>query len=202
MSDPQPWPDLSERWQTLIAGALALIAAGITVWVTLRVERGKARREVDALRKSLGVELRLHIGTALAVYEGLYKLDFKSQELISATMVGSKLRMATPPIIYPANAGKIGLLGAEATDVMIVYDLLETARNSGARLMAGTLIVKEPNKLSPPDVKETADAFLAACSYARDVLPKLRTGGDAKDRALTQKINDALARGGRKADAP
>ena len=43
---------------------------------------------------------------------------------------------------------------------------------------------------------ETADAFLAACNYAREVLPRLRTGDpshDAKDEALIRKINDAIA---------
>ena len=107
------------NWQTLIAGSAALIAAIITVWVTLRVDRRASRREVDALRKSFAVELRLQIATALVVYDGLYGLGFMSQALISGTMVEDKSRMAAP-IIYPANAGKIGLLGAEATDVIIV----------------------------------------------------------------------------------
>jgi hypothetical protein len=104
-------------------------------------------------------------------------------------MVGHKSRMAAP-IIYLANAGKIGLLGAEATDVMTVYDLLETARDGSARLM--TSLVDE----NPRIVMETADAFLAACEYAREVLPRLRTGDpshDAKDEVLIRKINDALA---------
>jgi hypothetical protein len=176
-------------WQTIIAGLAALLAAIITVWVTLRVERRASRREVDALRKSLGTELRLHIGTALVVYDGLYGL-FRSKKPITARMVENKSQMAAP-IIYPANAGKIGLLGAEAMDVMRVYDLLETARNGAARLMN----FYAPNDISAPYVMETADAFLAACIFARRVLPKLRTGDrwdDATDKALMQKINEAL----------
>jgi hypothetical protein len=176
-------------WQILIAGVLALLAAGITVWVTLQIERGKARREVDALRKSLAVELRLHVATALVAYDVLYGLGLMQYPTITARVVERKSRMAAP-IIYPANAGKIGLLGAEATDVMIVYDLLETARDGSARLM--TSADDNPQAV----VMETADAFLAACSYARGVLPRLRTGNpldDAKDEALLQKINDAVA---------
>ena len=96
------------------------------------------------------------------------------------------------PIIYPANAGKIGLLGADAMDVMIVYDLLENARHGAARLIAsGT-----PDDINAKVVMKTAEPFLAACSYALGVLPRLRTGDpshDAKDEALTQKVNDALA---------
>jgi hypothetical protein len=94
------------------------------------------------------------------------------------------------PIIYSANAGKIGLLGAKAMDVMIVYDLLETARNGAAQLMAfGT----PDDIISAPVVLKTADAFLKACKYARGVLPRLRTGNasrDAKDEALIQRITE------------
>jgi hypothetical protein len=182
--------DWLDHWQTLVAGLIALFAAIITVWVTLRVERGKAEREVDALRKSLGVELRLQIAAALGVYDGLYGLGLMSNALISGPMVEDKSRMAAP-IIYPANAGKIGLLGAEAMDVMIVYDLLETARNGAARLMVGA-----PNKISAPVVMKAADAFLATCIIARSLLPRLRTGvasHDTADEALIQKINDNLA---------
>ena len=41
------WLDLFDHWQTVFAGLIALIAAIITVRVTLRVERAKADREVD-----------------------------------------------------------------------------------------------------------------------------------------------------------
>jgi hypothetical protein len=179
-------------WQILIAGVLALLAAGITVWVTLQIERGKARREVDALRKSLAVELRLHVATALVAYDVLYGLGLMQYPTITARVVERKSRMAAP-IIYPANAGKIGLLGAEATDVMIVYDLLETARDGAARLMT-SLATADDNPQAV--VMETADAFLAACINARGLLPRLRTGDpsrDANDEALIQKINDAVA---------
>ena len=133
-----PWhfttvPDALDHWQTIIAGLAALLAALIAVLVTVRVERGKARREVDALRKSLGVELRQQIPRALAVYISFVLR--RSDEPITARTVERLSRMPAP-IIYSANAGKIGLLGAEAMDVMIVYDLLETARNGAAQLMA------------------------------------------------------------------
>jgi hypothetical protein len=154
------------------------------------LERERAASEVDTLRKSIAVEFRLQITRALGVYDGLYGLGLMSQALISGPMVEEKSRMPAP-LIYPANAGKIGLLGAEATDVMIVYDLLEDARNGVARLL-----VRAPNTISPPVVRKAADAFLAVCVYARDVLPRLRTGDpsrDANDEALIQKINDDLA---------
>ena len=217
--------DWVDHWQTLIAGALAfaaglgtVVAAIWAIWATrstareqiaasredgdrvidatrdqiettVRLEQERVASEVDALRKSLAVELRLHVATALVAYDVLYGLGLMPYPAMTARAAERKSRMAAP-IIYPANAGKIGLLGADATDVMIVYDLLEAARDGSARLTS--LADDNPQAV----VMETADAFLTACSYARGLLPRLRTGDpslDAKDEVLTQKINTALA---------
>jgi hypothetical protein len=154
------------------------------------LELERVASEVETLRKSLAVELRLHVAAALVAYDVLYGLGRMPYPTLTPRMAARKSRIAAP-IIYPANAGKIGLLGAEATDVMIVYDLLETARDGSARLMT-SLGDESPQAV----VMETADAFLAACNYAREVLPRLRTGDpsrDAKDEVLIQKINDAIA---------
>jgi hypothetical protein len=141
-------------WQTLIAGLAALLAALITVWVTLRVERRASRREVDALRKSIAVELRLHIATALVAHDNLYGLGFMPNAPITRMMVEDKSRM-TAPIIYPANAGKIALLGNDATDVMIVYDLLEAARYGAVQLLFRSPL----DDIAPAGVLKAADAF-------------------------------------------
>ncbi len=85
------------------------------------------------------------------------------------------------PIIFSANAGKIGLLEGDAMDVLIVYTLLEDAGHDAARLMT----LRTPDDISPAVVMETAQVFLMACKNARDVLPRLRTGvasHDAKTR--------------------
>jgi hypothetical protein len=58
----------------------------------------------------------------------------------------------------PAS-GQLRAFHPPQTDVMIVYDLLEDARNGAARAL-----VRAPNKISAPDVKEVADAFLDAVS--------------------------------------
>ena len=185
-------------WQTLIAGGLALVAGLITVWVinkqiktTVRLERERVASELDTLRKSLAIEFRLQVGRARVAYEGLYGLGFMPKAPITTRMVESK-SLVFAPSIYLANAGKIGLLGAEAMDVVIVYNLLQLARDGAARLMN----FRPPDDISPAVVVATADVFLEACSYARSVLPRLRTGDplhDARDEALIQKINDDLA---------
>jgi hypothetical protein len=75
---------------------------------------------------------------------------------------------------------------------MIAYDLLEAARYGAAQLPFRSPL----DDIAPADVLKAADAFLAACSYARGVLPRLRTGvasHDDTDGVLVQKINDAFA---------
>jgi hypothetical protein len=145
MSDPQPWHfttllDLVDHWQTLFAGVLAVLAAWRTIRATVesadrevkasqaqtavaqkqiettvRLEQERVASELDTLRKSLAVELRLHVATALVAYDVLYGLGLMPYPAMTARAAERKSRMAAP-IIYPANAGKIGLLGADATE--------------------------------------------------------------------------------------
>ncbi len=178
--------DLIDHWQTLIAGIIALIAAIITVFVTLNVERRKVEREIDALRKSLAIELRQLIPRALGAHISLQKLGSGEGEPITARMVESLSRMPAP-IIYSANAHKIGLLEGDAMDVVIVYGLLDIARDGVGRLMT----YRTPDDISSVVVRKTAEAFLEACKYALIVLPKLRTGvalHDDRDADLFQRI--------------
>jgi hypothetical protein len=184
--------DFVDHWQTLLAGLVALVAAIITVGVTLRVERRKVDRELEALRKSLAVELRQLIPGALGVHGSLTKLGSKTDGPITARMVESLSRMPAP-IVYPANAHKIGLLEKDAMDVVIVYGLLDIARDGVVRLIT---TYRTPDNISPNVVLMTATAFLEACKYARSVLPKLRTGvasHDDRDAELLQRIGAAAS---------
>jgi hypothetical protein len=184
--------DFVDHWQTLLAGIIALIAAIITVFVTLKVERRKADREIEALRKSLAIELRQLIPRALGAHTSLKKLGSKTDGPITARMVESLSRVPAP-IVYPANAHKIGLLETDAMDVVIVYGLLDIARDGVARLIT---TYRTPDNISPDVVLMTAATFLEACKYARSVLPKLRTGvaaHDDRDLKLIEVITDTAA---------
>lgn len=61
-------------WQSLLAGALGFAAAIIAVVLTLLAERRKARRELVAIRRSLGVELRQFVTMAHGAHLGFRKL--------------------------------------------------------------------------------------------------------------------------------
>jgi hypothetical protein len=184
--------DFVDHWQALIAGLIALIAAAITVLVTLKVEKRKADRELEALRKSLAIELRQLIPGALRVHGSLKNLGSETDEPITARMVESLSRMLAP-IIYTANAHKIGLLEKDAMDVVNVYAMLDYARDGVARLIT---TYRPPDDISPKVVLKTAEAFLEACKYARSVLPKLRTGvatHDDRDTLLITEISKTAA---------
>jgi hypothetical protein len=86
------------------------------------------------------------------------------------------------PIIYPANAGKTGLLGPEAMHVVIVYDLLEIAREGVARLMnsrtpddiSAGVVMGDRSSLSD-GVHLCAEEFCLDCEPAtRRTTPKTR----------------------------
>ena len=180
--------DFVDHWQTLLAGLIALIAAIITVFVMLKVERRQVEREIDALRKSLAIELRQIIPRALGAHTSLQKLGSKADKPITARMVESVARVPVP-IVYPANAHKIGLLEGDAMDVVIVYGLLEIARDGIGRLMT----YRTPDDITPNVVLKTAEAFLEVCKYARSVLPKMRTGvaaHDDRDDSLIKAITE------------
>ena len=197
--------DWLDHWQTLIAGGFALLAGVGTVAVTMiiarkqiamaiRLERERVLSEVDALRKSLAVELRQQIARALSVRSSLHKLGSKPEGPITARMVESLSRMPAP-IIYSANAGKIGLLGDDAMDVAMVYTLLEGTRGRVDRLATN---YRTPDNIDPTDILSIAEGFLEACKRAQRLLPRLRTGVasyDAQDEALTRQIDAALAAG-------
>jgi len=180
--------DLVDHWQTLIAGLIALLAAIITVRVTLNVEQRKVDREIDALRKSLAVELRQLVRRALGAHASLQRVAQNSQGPITARTVES-LTQLRAPVIYLANANKIGALGDDAMDVAIVYGLIEAARDS-IRLIGSS---RDPDDINPAIVAQIASVLLEACKHARSVLPKIRTGVAAhenRDAELIKMIGD------------
>ncbi len=186
----QPWQyttflDLVDHWQALLAGLLGFAAAIAAVVLTLQIERRKLQREMDALQKSLAVELRQLLPGALTAATSLEKLA-RGHHPITARMVESLARVPAP-IVYPASANKIGLLGPDAMDVVIVYSLIELGQSGTASLISS----RTPDDIAPSTVEAVAGVFLHACTYAQSVLPKLRTGvaeHDQKDAEFIDRI--------------
>ena len=187
-----PWQystflDALDHWQPLVAGVLGFAAAIVVVVITLGIERRKADLELDALRKSLGVELRIVVANALGTYQSLMKRVRANQAITYRTLM--YLFRVAKPKIFPAVANKIGLLGSDAMYVVIIYNLIESARE-GATSFEGIPL----DQIQPANVAIIAQGLLKACEQSRSMLPKLRTGDpahDAKDDALIESINAA-----------
>jgi hypothetical protein len=110
-------------WQNLIAGFVALVAALITVWVTLSVERRAFRRELDALRKALAVEIRQYIDHLIQTREILRPYSGPEKHMQARDL--RSLVVFPPPTVYPASADRIGLLGPLAVSVVSFYSTIE-----------------------------------------------------------------------------
>jgi hypothetical protein len=181
--------DAFDHWQALLAGLLGFAAAIIAVILTLRIEQRKTERELDALRKSLAYELRQQVPRALGAGLSLREVALGSDP-ITARVIESYARLPTP-LVYPANADKIGLLGQDAMNVVIFYSLMETCRGAVTSLMNA----RDPDNISKETVAATANALITACEYAQNILPKFKTGVpriDQKDQELMERIEGVV----------
>jgi hypothetical protein len=158
------------------------------IWARMQVEadQRKQQQELDTLRKSLAIEVRQLVGRALVAHDLLKKLS-EGGGPITAWMVEGHSRIPGA-VVYPGSASKIGLLGGEeAMDVVIMYNLLDTARDGAAQLTR----YRTPDDISTDLVASLAHAFLQSCIYAETVLPRLKTGvprHDDKDAELLREI--------------
>jgi hypothetical protein len=196
------WYKLLTDWGSLIGGGFALVA-GVIAYLAGRtqatatqnaaelqagVEREKHDQEVETIRQSIAIELRQVVGRAFNAHKLLAGLSTKTDGQITARMVDNSASVPVP-IVYPAIADRIAFLKSEAMDVVIVYQLIEIGREGAARLLRS----RTPDDIGVLNVAVVAEAFLQACLYARDILPKLPTGvalHDEKDANLINMITE------------
>lgn len=105
----EPWHyttflDFLDHWQTLITGVLALIAAIITLGVTLRIERRKVERELAALSKFVSVRLARHPTGEAKTYDCL---------VVTAVNEGQRPVEVQRLAIRLAAGGEVFLIDAE-----------------------------------------------------------------------------------------
>lgn len=177
--------DFLDHWQALLAGGLGFLAAIIAVRYTLRAERRRQNRELDALRKSLAVELRQVVPRAFGASNLLIKLAGSGQQ-ITARIIENYARVPRA-VVYPAVAERIGLLGEQAMEVVIIYALYEIANSAAQSLIRNS---RDPDNISADTVAATGLAFLNVCTYASSVLPNLKTGAAKYDLADAKVIRD------------
>ena len=128
------WVDFWDHWQALLAGILGFFAAIFVVWMTLSSEARKRRHELEAIRRSLGVEVRQIVLAARGSFFSFRSMVQNQAALITAQMI-ENVWYPVEPIIYRASADKIGLLGQHAMDVVTIYRLAEINRGAIERLL-------------------------------------------------------------------
>jgi hypothetical protein len=163
--------DFLMRWQTLTAGLLALVAAIITVFGYSLIEQRKTAREMESLRRSIAMELRLLTRTSLAAHDAP-KRCVQAERPITAFEVENSVRL-TIPVVYTSNAHRISLLGDDALALMVVYSMIALARDT---LFGPLMRHLPPGSIPPRLIDSVASIFMQACSNAADLLPRLRTG--------------------------
>ncbi len=189
----QPWHfttliDLIDHWQSLLAGLLAFGAAILVVRFTLKSESRKTDRELTALRRSLGVEIRQRIVGALSAHRSLRRLAQSQNTQITSRMIES-LTFLPEPVVYPASADKIGLLGSQAMEIVIVYGLLEAVKDSVERLLRS----RTPDDISHEIVAQTAGLLMGVCRQGQTLLPFLATQDariEQRDALLIESITN------------
>ena len=124
-------------WQTVIAGVFALVAAGLAV----RAARQRERREVEAIRLSLAVEIRRLVDILCQTHHGFG--EHLSQNLCPRADDVVKQTSRGVPVVYPATADRVGLLGSVAPDVVIfcanIKDIEFAGRMTHASLASAAL---------------------------------------------------------------
>ena len=167
----QPWPfttclDLLERWQTLVAGLVALLAAWITVRESKRLERRKEQRENDAIRASLAVEIRKYVNDMLERHKNLTRLAKPGMRIAPSDLTKSvKLSRS---IVYPAMADRIGLLGP-----LLAAGVSEFYANIARINLTAKIVGNAREPLSPPDYSGLVGLLEQACQRSLPLLEAL-----------------------------
>jgi hypothetical protein len=167
-------------WQTGLAGLIALTAALIGLSVTYGLETRKERRDLIAIRASLAIEMRQIIDNVSRTCLMLKRPS------VTTTMAPSDLIMLTDfsePIVYPATADRLGLLGPLAVDVSTLYANVERLTFSARIVASGP----KNGQIPPSELAHLVDLFEQTC---RAYLPLLNAipvnDDDAKLRATIE----------------
>jgi hypothetical protein len=182
-----------DHWQSLAAGLVALLAAILAVFGAEFFARRKERRETEGIRVALAVEARRLMDTMIETHAVLINMvkirktsairnvgQIPAAELERARAgentigsIGRRLGELRKPVVYPACADRIGMLGRGlAEGVAGFYGNYEHLQ------FLGGVIFDDPRQApSSPELARYAIAFEQACLNALPLFEELPIKG-------------------------
>ena len=121
-----------DKWQALEAGVLGFAAAIIVVWMTLRSERRREKREFQALKIAIGSEIRQFALTAIEAHERCAAAIDKPLGM-SLHDLEDACRFSIP-IIYESNANSVGKFGNCVHELVLFFGNISVLRQTVDRI--------------------------------------------------------------------
>jgi hypothetical protein len=176
-----PFTTWLDHRQTLATGLTAIVAAVIAVGVPECFARRRAKQELQAMRLSLGVEIRLLIVLLLDTHRSLTQLSGKAARVLGRDV--EQLASLREPLIFPAMADRLGLLRVPLAPLVASF-----YANIRHIQFAGKITGSGPTEIvDPPELNQLAKLIEQACR--RNALPLLaELPQDEADMELKTKI--------------
>jgi hypothetical protein len=125
-----------DKWQALVAGILGFAAAILVVWMTLRSEGRKQRREFQTLKLAIAAEIRHFALLAIAAHERC-AVAIDDQGGITLHDLEDACRFSRP-VIYENNASSVGKFGNCVHELVLFFGNISVLGHTIDRIKANT----------------------------------------------------------------
>jgi len=184
------WYKLLTDWGSLVAGSLGFAAAIVAVLLAMSSERRKTKRELESLRRALGVEVRDYTWNSYRAHVQLKAMIVGHVSPIPALFVEDKSRLP-PPQIYPNAAVKIGEFGECAANIVLFFNRIGVTREAAERLLRHP----SADNLPSGEIAWAVERLISIAQVGINLLPYLKTSivsQDSTDAEVIKKIQSEV----------
>ena len=160
-----------------LAGIIGFVAAIVAVLITLCAERRRAKRELNSLRRALGVEVRLYAANALKAHYYCKSL-LTNDGPIHAILIEDRAKLP-PSTVYANAVVKIGEFGDCGATLVRFFASIAAARDAAERLRDHPLA----DNLPAVEIAKAANGLIGIAKMGSDLFPFLKTGIESEDGA-------------------
>lgn len=179
------WYKLLTDWGSLIAGTLGFAAAIAAVLLAMGSEKRKAKREIESLRRALGVEVRLYTANAFTAHCYCKSLIFErdKENPIPSILIEDRAKLPSSSI-YANAVIKIGEFGDCAATLVRFFTSIAVAREAADRLRGHPLA----DNIPPSEIAKAADGLINIAEIGIKLFPFLKTGIESEDSTDTNGV--------------